>query len=188
MQWLGEFQVLVCIPLSGSVSSSDVAELTGVPETQLCRVVRMTATAGFLCEPKPRHLAHTALSASFITKPSFLDAAMFLAETAAPAALNMAAATHRFGNSQRTHESAYNIAFKTSATFATVCEQRAKLRRQWLAYLRYGMGDADASITDILTRLDWDSLGSASVAEVRPLGSFLVKLRCAVFCFGTVNY
>jgi hypothetical protein len=37
--------------------------------------------------------------------------------------------------------------------------------RQWLAYLRYGMGDADASITDILTRLDWDSLGSASVAH-----------------------
>jgi hypothetical protein len=57
-----------------------------------------------------------------------------------------------------------------------------------LAYLRYGMGDADASITNILTRLDWDSLGSASVAEVRPLGSFLVTLRCAVFRFVTVNY
>ncbi|KAF7587025.1 hypothetical protein BBP40_007847 [Aspergillus hancockii] len=136
LQWLGEFQVLACIPLHGSVPISDVAELAGVPEIQLCRIIQMTATAGFLQESQPGQVAHTALSARFVTKPSYLDAAMFLAETAAPAALQMAAATQRFGPSQQPNESAYNIAFHTSDTFASSCEQRPHLQRQWPAYLR----------------------------------------------------
>ena len=133
---------------------------------QLCRVVRMMATAGFLQEPQPGQVAHTALSAPFVTKPSYLDAAMFLSGTAAPAALQMAAATQRFGHSQRPNDSAYNVAFNTPATFDSACEQRPKLQRQWPAYLRYGTGDVDASITEVLTRLDWLSLGNACVVEV----------------------
>ena len=158
--------MLACIPLSDSVPFKDVADLAGVPEMQLCRVVRMTATAGFLHEPQPSHVAHSALSAPFVTKPSFLDAAMFLSETAAPTALQMAVATQRFGHSQRPDESAYSVAFNTSATFASACEQQSRLQRQWPAYLRYGTGDVDASVTDILTRLDWLSLDNTSVVEV----------------------
>lgn len=165
LQWLGEFQVLACIPLSGSVPAKDVADLAGVPEMQLCRVVRMTATAGFLNEPQPGHVAHTILSAPFVTKPSFLDAAMFLAETAAPTALQMAVATQRYGHSNRPNESAYNLAFNTSQTFQSACEQRSKLQRQWPAYLRYA-GGVDDSVTEVLTRLDWLSLGNARIVEV----------------------
>ena len=95
LKWLGEFQVLACIPLSGSIPFKEVADLAGVPETQLCRIVRMTATAGFLYKPWPGHVAHTALSATFVTNLAFLDATMFLAETAAPTAMHMAMATQR---------------------------------------------------------------------------------------------
>ena len=133
---------------------------------QLLRIVRMTATAGFLHEPHPAHVAHSALSAPFVTRPSYLDAAMFLSETAAPAALHMAAATRRFGQSQRPHESAYNVALNTSATFASMCEIRSKLQRQWPAYLRHAMGDVDPSVTDLLTCFDRPSLGDATVVDV----------------------
>lgn len=172
MQWLGEFQVLACIPLRGSVPFEDVADLAGIPETQLCRIVRLTATAGFLHEPQPGHVAHSALSAPFVTRPSFLDAAMFLSETAAPAALHMAVATQRFGQPQRPNESAYNIAVNSSDTFASAYDQRSKLQRQWSAFLHHGMDGVDASVTDILTRLDWLSLGSASVVEVSLLSLY----------------
>ena len=126
----------------------------------------MTATAGFLHEPQPAHVAHSALSAPFVTRPSYLDAVMFLSETAAPAALHMTAATQRFGQSQRPHESAYNVALNTSVTFASMCEQRSKLQRQWPAYLHHAMGDVELSITDVLTCFDWLSLGNATVVEV----------------------
>lgn len=137
-----------------------------MPDTQLRRIVRMTASAGFLHESRPAHVAHSALSAPFVTRPSYLDAVMFLSETAAPAALHMAAATRRFGQSPRPHESAYNVALNTSVTFATMCEQRSTLQRQWPAYLRHAMGDVELGVTDVLTCFDWLSLGIATVVEV----------------------
>lgn len=167
LQWLGDFQVLACIPLSGSVPIKDVAKVVAVPETQLCRIVRMTATSGFLHEAQHGQVAHTALSALFLSKQSLRDAATFLAETAAPAAMQMMSVTHRYGGSDQTSESAYNIAFDTFQTFESACEQQPKVRRQWLAYLQH-IGDADDSITSVLTRLDWINLGNSVVVEVGP--------------------
>lgn len=166
LRWLGEFQVLACVPLNDSVPAKDVADLTGVPETQLRRIVRMTATAGFLHEPEPGYIAHTALSAPFVTQLCYLDAAMFLAETAAPAALQMAAATKLLHNGQAAGDTtAYALAFNTSQTFQAACEQRPKLQRQWPAFLRCA-GDVDDSVPELLGRLDWLSLGSACIVDV----------------------
>ncbi|KAL4750283.1 hypothetical protein BDW72DRAFT_204039 [Aspergillus terricola var. indicus] len=166
LQWLGEFQVLACIPLTGTVPIKDVADLAGVPETQLSRIIRMTATAGFLHEPDPGHVAHSVLSAPFVTKPSYLDAVMFLAGTIAPSALQMPTATQRFGLSLRPNETAYNIALNNPATFASTSEQRPKLQRQWPAFLQYGTNDTDDRVTDLLSRLDHFRRGSISVVEV----------------------
>ncbi|KAK3370066.1 hypothetical protein B0H63DRAFT_306509 [Podospora didyma] len=172
IQWLGEFQVLACIPLSGSVPMRDVADLADVSETQLSRIVRMTATADFLSEPQPGYISHTPLSAPFVTNLSYLDAAMLLAETAAPAALHMTIATQRSlekkgtgRRSERPEESAYNVAFHSSQTFQSACEQRPKLHRQWLAYLRYVGADHDAVI-ELLGGLDWFSLSGANIVDV----------------------
>ncbi|KAL4761843.1 uncharacterized protein BDW70DRAFT_167815 [Aspergillus foveolatus] len=166
LQWLGEFQVLACIPLTGTVPIKDVAELAGVPETHLSRIIRMTATAGFLHEPDPGQVAHSALSAPFVTKPSYLDAVMFLAGTIAPSALQMPTATQRFGASSRPNETAYNLALNNPATFASTSEQRPKLQRQWPAFLQYGTSDTDDRVTDLLSRLDHFRRGSISVVEV----------------------
>lgn len=165
LKWLGELQVLACIPLSGSIPAQEVAELVGVPETQLCRVVRMTATAGFLQEPRPGQIAHTALSAPFVTKLSFLDATMFLAEIAAPTALHMGTAAQRHGYPASPSDSAYSVAFHTSQPFQTACKERKRLQRQWSAY-RHCTGDVDDSVTELLGQLNWRSLGSACIVDV----------------------
>lgn len=157
--------MLACIPLKGSISAKEVADLAGVPETQLCRVVRMTATAGFLHEPQPGHVAHTVLSAPFVTNLSFLDATMFLADTVAPTALHMAAATQRHGYLESPSDSAYSIAFNTPQPFQSACVERTKLQRQWSAY-RWCAGDVDDSVTELLGRLNWRSLGSACIVDV----------------------
>ena len=144
----------------------DLADLAGVPEGQLRRVVQMAATAGFLHEPQPGHVAHTFLSAQFVSKPALLDAGMFLSETMAPAALQMAGVTRQMKNSQRSPDSAYNVAFDTRTRFVSECEQHPKLQRQWHAYQQYGIGDVDASIKEALRRLDWASLGHAVIVDV----------------------
>ena len=163
--------MLAYIRLNGSVPAKDVADLAGVPETQLCRVVRMMATAGFLHEPQPGHIAHTVLSAPFVTKLAYLDATMFLTEIAAPAALRMATATSRHENPAYPSESAYALAFNTSQTFQSACEHQPKLQRQWSAYLQCAgeMGDGE---TELLNRLDWRSLGNACVVDVSLVAAF----------------
>ncbi|KAK4141038.1 uncharacterized protein C8A04DRAFT_31357 [Dichotomopilus funicola] len=167
LHWLGEFQVLACIPLTGCVPMKDVADLAGVPATQLFRTIRFTATAGFLCEPEPGHVAHTPLSAPFVAELSYLDAAMFLAETAAPAALRMAAATRRFGDTaSQPAETAYGLAFDAGPRgFQGALEQRTKLQRQWPAFAGHLVAMED-SISELLGKLDWTSLGSSCIVDI----------------------
>ncbi|KAL9078955.1 MAG: hypothetical protein Q9157_002139 [Trypethelium eluteriae] len=168
LRWLGEFQILACIPLAGSVPIKDVADLSGVPKTLLARIIRLMATSGFLHELQPDYVAHTPLSAQFVTNPALLDAAMFLAESVAPAALSMALATQRFGDSQRSDESAYNLALNTNKPFHTARDERPKLSRQWSAYLHYagGLHAASENVADIFAQLNWDS-PNISIAYTR---------------------
>ncbi|OTA99696.1 hypothetical protein M426DRAFT_268896 [Hypoxylon sp. CI-4A] len=165
LRWLSEYQVLACIPLQGRVPSSDVAVLLGVPESQLVRIIQLTATEGFLCQPETGKLAHTALSAPFVEDPNLLDAALFLSEVAAPTAFQMATATRRWGHSSKENETAYNIALDTPMAFSGACQQIPRIRRQWPSYLQYGMGDAEAGVTDVLTKLDWSSLGNSTIVD-----------------------
>lgn len=157
--------MLACIPLEGSVPFKDVADISGVPEAQLCRVARMMATAGFLHEPRPGQVAHSPLSAQFVTHPALLDAAVFMSETGAPAALKMSSATKQFAGSDRPERCAFNVAFDTSMTFAGCAEQRPKLQRQFAAS-QSCTSDEDAGVLDVLMRLDWRSLGNGTVVEV----------------------
>ncbi|KAJ5711074.1 hypothetical protein N7488_005230 [Penicillium malachiteum] len=158
IHWLGEFQVLACIPLSHSVPFEDVAELAGIPESHLRRVVRMLATAGFLEEPEPGYVAHSTISAQFVTRPSYLDAAMFLAETAAPAALQMPATSR---------DPAW-----ASFPMISASVQQPKVRRQWHAYLQYVLGHSDGNLVELLEQFDWVGLEGGTVVTVFRSPSF----------------
>lgn len=158
-----------------------MAEIIGVPDTQLCQVARMMASVGFLHEPHPGHIAHSALSAPFVTNAGFHDAAVFASETAAPSALKMSQATKQFPGSDQPEQSAFNLAFNHSITLASCFDQRPKLQRQFNAYLSYGANCEDAGIQDVLMRLDWRSLGNATVVDVsRQLSAFILSPS---FCF-----
>lgn len=157
--------MLAFIPLEGIARRRDIADLAGVPEPVLARVVRMTSTAGFLCEPKPHQIAHTSLSATFVTKPQFLDAAMFVAGTIAPAALHMTTATKQLMKQARAQQCSYTLASATGQSLQAECEQQPSLRRQRAAYLRWS-ANADDCVAEVLSRLDWGQMTKACVVEV----------------------
>nr|UWK20205.1 hypothetical protein TOLIG_g4 [Trichoderma oligosporum] len=164
IQWLGEFQVPACIPLDGSALMKDVSDLIGVSETQLGRIIRVASLGGFLQEPTPGHVAHSPLSAAFVAKPSYLDAAMFLAGTAAPAAWKMAAVTKqaRISPEQMQREVVFHKRFFEDVEEAEL----PRLQRQWQAYLRYGLGHYCDTATDILTCLETLQMDAGMVVEV----------------------
>ncbi len=168
LKWLGEFQVVACVPFTGSISIEELADLADVPETILSRVVRMTATAGFLQEPQPGHIAHTPLSAQFTTELSHFDAAMFLANTIAPSALNLNLVSQKVDaklQSTTPSASAYMAALNTPQPFALACTDGTQLSRQWSAYSQT-IGIGDDSLGALLDVLNWKSLGGASIVHV----------------------
>ncbi|KFZ03776.1 hypothetical protein V502_10671 [Pseudogymnoascus sp. VKM F-4520 (FW-2644)] len=167
LRWLAEFQVLACIPFDESLPIKDLADLVGVPESQLVRIIRLTATCGFLREPILGFVSHSPLSAQFITNQSLLDATVFIAELATPTALQMPQATQRFGASPSASESAYNLALNTVRPFHVAIQERSKLRRQWSAYLCHAAGlHLEEEISEVLSRLNWSNLGNACIVEV----------------------
>jgi len=105
-----------------------------------------------------------------VANPSFLDAAMFLAESAAPAALHMAAATKTFGDSERPAESAFNLAANQISPFHTVREQTPRLNRRWYAYLHHAAGLlTENDDVDILAQLNWSNVTNAGARIVEVL-------------------
>ena len=169
--------MLACIPVGDKVTFTNVATLASIPVTELYRVVRMTATAGILCEPEPGFIAHSALSAHFVTKPSLLDATAFLAETVVPAALHMADATRLRENPHQAHLSAYAIASDPSTSFAARCEQEPKLRRHLAAFQRLDASVVDEGATSAISSIDWQSLSPAKVVDVSESAQLTTRVR-----------
>ena len=158
---------MACIPLDESLPFKDLADLVGVPESQLVRVIRLMTTYGFLREPMLGFISHSSLSAQFITNGSLLDATAFIADLATPTALQMSNATQRFGASLNNTECAYNLALNTVRPFHVAIQEHSRLRRQWSAYLCHAAGlHKEEEIVEALSRLNWSNLGNACIVEV----------------------
>jgi 6-hydroxytryprostatin B O-methyltransferase len=159
--------VLACIPLDGSVLYSEIAQISLVPEAQLRRNARMMMTSDFLCEPKPGELAHTALSAKFVTSPALYDSAIFLTEVLKPAMAKSVEATERFGTTDQNNQTALNIAINNKIPFGDHLAQTPKLRRQFSAYMRTIATNDEISGDQLAGAFDWASLRDGTVVDVR---------------------
>ncbi|KAL7783878.1 hypothetical protein V8C37DRAFT_396669 [Trichoderma ceciliae] len=199
IQWLAEFQILACIPAGNpavnerpagfkggrstlgveperAMPIKDLAELAGVSQALLTRIVRLTSTYGFLQEAEPGFVAHTRLSSQFVVDHSFLDAATFLADSVAPAALRMVNGLppprgprfepHIFGN----------VGVSPPSPFHVARQERPKLNRQWLAYLRHAAGLCHAEeVAEMLAQLNWSNISNACIVEVNAASTDLAE-------------
>ncbi|CRG92135.1 hypothetical protein PISL3812_09191 [Talaromyces islandicus] len=189
LHWLGENQILACIPSAGSVPIKDIADLSGVSATQLSRTIRLSATAGFLVEPQAGHVAHTQLSATFISNPSLLDAAEFLSEFVAPVTLQMpqhVTTQQRPGHSQQ-QPSADDSVPPSVESFQAARERRPKINRQWPAYLHHVGGlYAAKDVAAILTQLNWAKITNVPDAciievNVQPLSNSISQSLAQIY-------
>ncbi|CBF80173.1 uncharacterized protein ANIA_07819 [Aspergillus nidulans FGSC A4] len=182
LQWLCEFQVLACIPLDGEVAFEEVADISNVPVDQLQRVVRLMVTAGFLSERPSGHVAHTPLSASFVTEPELLDAALFLAQVAVPAALKMPRSTCQPDPYDRGLSPSL---IARSESRATGLEDRPdpaqpKVQRQFAAYLARGILDEPLAVDEVLRLVDWGAIGPATIVDIHPPSTSTIGMIAAL--------
>ncbi|KAJ0164699.1 hypothetical protein CTA2_404 [Colletotrichum tanaceti] len=165
LQWLGMFQILAYVPPTETVAYDDLADLAGVPPAQIRRIVRVAATAGILCEPRPDYVAHTPLSIRLYKRPSFMDALRFAAETVVPTSLRMADAARRHTPCHQEHAGpAWIAADSALPTLASACERDRKLRRRAIAFRRLTAVNRTSAVLEMLSSVDLEELGQTVVA------------------------
>ncbi|KAL4898953.1 hypothetical protein BDW74DRAFT_184229 [Aspergillus multicolor] len=182
LQWLCELQVLACIPLDGEVALEEVAEISNVPVDQLQRVVRLMMTAEFLCEQSSGHVAHTPLSASFVTEPDLLDASLFLAQVAVPAALRMPrsidqhhpddpdlSSTLIAQADSRAAGPGLGLGSRLRSGYAAGFDPgQPRAQRLFAAYLARAILDEGSAVDEVLKLVDWGAIGAGTVVDVHP--------------------
>lgn len=172
--------MLACIPLDGEVAFEEVADISNVPVDHLQRVVRLMTTAGFLREQTSGHVSHTALSASFVTEPDLLDAALFLAQVAVPAALKTSHMAHQSAPYSHDHLSAMAVQpeGRLMGLAGDFDPSQPKIHRQFAAYLAHGILDESSAVDEVLKLIDWDAIGATTVVDVRtpyPIAAYCTR-------------
>ncbi|RAL12384.1 trypacidin cluster transcriptional coactivator tpcD [Aspergillus homomorphus CBS 101889] len=139
LHWLGEFQVLACLPRTGSVPIADLARLAGrrIPPGDSTQSRR----------PQP------VVSSAVANRSSLRDALGFLAATAAPGALHMSSTTDPGVEAPQ-------------PSFYAACDQQPKLHRRWSAYLQHTEADTSDLARQVLARVDWFNLNKTCVVEI----------------------
>ncbi|KAF3399425.1 O-methyltransferase bik3 [Talaromyces pinophilus] len=165
-QWLIRFNILPIIPLTGSISYGEIAEIAKVSEDQLRRVIRMVITSNLLAEPSPNQVAHNAVSSTFVKQPGFMSWAKFMITYSAPTAASFADASEKWGDTVKKNETAFNVAFSTDKPFFDYLAQSAELTETFAAYMKSVQGSYGTSLKHLVNGLDWDGLGEATVVDV----------------------
>jgi hypothetical protein len=103
MQFVYHYRICELVPVRGDISYRELAEKAGVLENQCTRVVKHLITRNFLCQPRPGHVAHTALS-MMARVPELRDGMGYLTEESFPGAPHIVEASKRFQGSQEKNE------------------------------------------------------------------------------------
>ncbi|KIW32377.1 uncharacterized protein PV07_03929 [Cladophialophora immunda] len=166
IRWIVHFNIPAHIPLSEPISYASVAQAAKVPEHQLRQIARMAMTNGVFREPSPNMLAHTPLSGKLATSPTFLETALFQAETTASTAVKMTEMTSKYGGSEKPNETAHNIAMETDLPFFAYLSKNPKIAARLQAAMKFVGGAEETHTAHLIQMFDWAGLGEAEVVDV----------------------
>jgi len=126
----------------------------------------MMMSGGFLCEPKSGEIAHTNLSAQFVTSPSLYDSALFLAGIVNPTMSKNTDTADRYGVYDRGNPSTLDLTASTIVSFDEDLVRTPKLQRRFDSYKRTVMASNEVTEEHLVEAFDWASLGNVTVVDV----------------------
>jgi 6-hydroxytryprostatin B O-methyltransferase len=165
LHWLCHFDVLTRIPLPpSSISYHELAKVAGVPESALRSATRMVMTMGFLCETSEGKVSHNALSAPFVENPHLMTWMLHMVNHTVPFSRAFVKATEKYGDSEKTTETAFNVAFETDLAYFPYLKSRPDLEAEFDTYMQsQSKVHGGARVDHLLQGFDWSSLGEGSL-------------------------
>ncbi|OGM43332.1 hypothetical protein ABOM_008734 [Aspergillus bombycis] len=136
LRWLCHFNIIHHLPLTGSMSYSDLAAKAQVPEQALKSIARMAMTNMLFTEPTPGQIAHSATSALLAANDNMYAWAKYMCDRSTPTAMKMVEAHEKWPGTVRKNETAYNIAFETDLPFFDHLATDSEKTAEFAAYMK----------------------------------------------------
>lgn len=168
LRWLCHFDILSKINnLPAGLPYAEVALLAGVPETTLRAVARMAMTSGFLAETSEGYLVHNALSSAIIEDRHLSHWLYYMVKHTVPMMGCLIPAMEKWGDSNQSNHTAYNIMRDTDLPFFEFLKSRPDLSTEFDAYMEsQAVMHSGTRIEHLLQGFDWAALGEAVVVDV----------------------
>ncbi|GAB7350134.1 hypothetical protein MBLNU459_g0806t2 [Dothideomycetes sp. NU459] len=147
------------VPLNGSISYTDLAAATHVPEERLKAVLGMAMTNAMFREEPGKLVSHSATSAFLARDESAYAYATYMCSKSAPMALQMTAASQRWGpGTLSKSETAYNIAFDTDLPFFDHVSQDAYRMAEFAKYMQNVRSSDSVDLQHLVSGFAWQSV------------------------------
>ncbi|KIW08972.1 uncharacterized protein PV09_00881 [Verruconis gallopava] len=166
LRWIVHFKVAQHVPKEGSISYSDLAAATSLPENQLKRVLRYTMLNGYFFEPSTGQVAHSAMSLLLASSPSIQDYVSHAIEFSYPVSTKMVEMTEHYKGSDAKNETAFNVAFQTPLPMFAWLKGEPEHSERFGRLMGAMRAAPIYSVDHLVKGYDWGSLGAAKVVDV----------------------
>lgn len=167
LQAMHEFKVAEAVPLEGSISYQELADKVDVPMLNLRRLVRHAMTNHIFHEPVKGFVAHTRTSRLLIEDEPLRNWVGFMTNDIWLPIAQVVQAMKKWPGSGESNETSVNLAYDTDMNWFDWIQQDKELAKRYgLAMQAHGGGEGFA-ITHTVDGYPWESLGKATVVDVR---------------------
>ncbi|KAK6373581.1 hypothetical protein LTS17_008073 [Exophiala oligosperma] len=165
-RWLLEFNIPALVPEDDqtTITYRDLAAVAGVPEQELCRILRFAMTQGLFDEPTPNRVAHTPYSLAFSRNEDYRQVVLLQTGFFAPMMKSLYEAVK--SSEAAKGRSAFNLAMETDDPFYAYVSKHPELTKRFGAGMRFVSSAEDTSPQFLSDGFDWARLGKAHVVDV----------------------
>ncbi|KAL5332378.1 S-adenosyl-L-methionine-dependent methyltransferase [Aspergillus crustosus] len=166
LRFIYHFNLAPAIPLTGSITYTELASTTNINEDHLKRILRHAMTNRLFSEPEPGRVAHTASSALLVRSKALNDWVGYTTEETYPASAKLVEAYESFGPSLSPTETGYNIAFGTEKPMFLHMAEDPERERRFANTMVEMVSTEGYGIHHLVGGYRWDKLGKAKIVDV----------------------
>lgn len=153
------------MPLDSQISYADLAASAGVPEARLKSIIRMAITNTLFREqPDGKHVRHSATSAHLAKDEGVYAYATYMCGRSAPMAMKMTEAHQKWGpDSQRTYETAFNVAYDTDLPFFDYLGRDKDKMDEFARYMKNVRSSEAVALKHLVAGYSWKNVADGGL-------------------------
>lgn len=163
---MSRFNIAEHVPVSGSVSYTDLAQKAGAGHSVLRKALRQLMTLHVFDEPEPEFVAHTAASKRLLVRGVKLNNQFLVRETLKWAAFQVDAIDMWGNDSSDPTHTPHNLAFNTDKPVFEWLREDPVRAGEFAEIMEYLFKQNSRGHVRLMNSYDWAALGDATMVDV----------------------